>query len=134
MLLLDTCVVSEATKARQDEAVIAWLAMQASETLYISAISIGELHFGAAKLAEGRKRRALRSWIATVEEDYAGRIVPLDETIAARWGALRALAPDALIIDAQLAATALAYGFTFVTRNVKHFQFDGLSVVNPWEH
>lgn len=133
IFLLDTCVLSEATKPRKDMGLMAWLAAQDLTRQYISAITLGELHFGAARLPEGRRQQQLRDWIVTVEEDYAGRIVPLDPTVAERWGRLRASSPDAQTVDLQLAATALAYGFTFVTRNVKHFRFDSLAVLNPWE-
>jgi hypothetical protein len=132
--LLDTCVLSEATRPRKSAAVTAWLAGQDRERQYVSAVTIGELHFGAERLPKGRKQQELRKWVKIVEEDYAGRIVPMDQAVAARWGALRAEAPNVPTLDAQLAATALAYGFTFVTRNVKHFRFDGLTVVNPWEN
>jgi toxin FitB len=131
--LLDTCLLSEATQPRKNPAVMSWLAAQAIERQYVSAITIGELHFGAERLEEGRKRRELREWLETVEEDYAGRIVPLDPKVAAFWGKLRARSPGTPTVDAQLAATALAYGFTLVTRNVKHFRFDGLEVINPWD-
>jgi predicted nucleic acid-binding protein len=43
------------------------------------------------------------------------------------------MAPSCQTVDAQIAATALAYGFVVATRNVKHFQFDRLQVVNPWQ-
>jgi predicted nucleic acid-binding protein len=112
---------------------MSWLAALPLERQYISAVTLGELHFGAERLGEGRKRRQLREWIKTVEEDYAGRVVPLDPTVAAFWGKLRAHSPGTPTVDAQLAATALAYGFTFVTRNVRHFRFDDLDVINPWD-
>jgi predicted nucleic acid-binding protein len=112
---------------------MAWLSAQDLTHQYISAITLGELHLGAERLPEGRRQQQLRDWIVTVEEDYAGRIVPLDPVVAAHWGRLRATSPDAPTVDLQLAATAMAYGFTFVTRNVKHFRFDSLAVLNPWE-
>jgi toxin FitB len=133
IFLLDTCVLSEATKSRKDPGLMAWLAAQELARQYISAITIGELHFGAERLPKGRRQQQLQDWIATVEEDYAGRVVPLDPAVAAHWGRLRARSPDAQTVDLQLAATALTYGFTFVTRNVKHFRFDTLAVLNPWE-
>jgi predicted nucleic acid-binding protein len=35
-------------------------------------------------------------------------------------------------VDALIAATALTYGFTLVTRNVKHFAVADLTVIGPW--
>jgi predicted nucleic acid-binding protein len=53
--------------------------------------------------------------------------------VARRWGQLRANHPNVPTADAQIAATALAFDFVFVTRNVRHFRFERLQVVNPWE-
>lgn len=131
-LLLDTCVISESTKARGDPAVAAWLAAQIPSQLCISAITVGELHFGARTVPEGKRRRNLEDWVASVERDFAGRIVPFDEAAAAIWGGLRADYSNLQLVDGQIAATALAYGLIIVTRNVKDFAFPGLSVFNPW--
>jgi len=131
--LLDTCVLSESTRPLKNASVMSWLSTQELARQYVSAVTMGELYFGVERLDEGRKRRELGAWLKIVEEDYAGRIVPLDLAIAERWGHVRETAPGARTLDAQIAATALAYGFVVVTRNVKHFQFDGLEVVNPWE-
>jgi predicted nucleic acid-binding protein len=110
-----------------------WLADQALDRQYVSAITIGELHFGAWRLPKGRKRATLERWLQTVEEDYAGRIVPLDTAIAVQWGLLRARLPNMPLLDAQIAATAMTYGFTLVTRNVKDFRIDSLPTLNPWQ-
>lgn len=126
-------MLSESTRARSTPSVMSWLSQHELERQYVSAVTLGELHYGVERLKESRRRRELHDWVKTVEEDYAGRIVPLDTTIAAAWGRLRAIAPNTQTVDSQLAATALAYDFAFVTRNVKHFRFDGLRVVNPWE-
>lgn len=131
--LLDTCVLSESTRLHKNASVISWLSTHELTRQYVSAVTLGELYYGVGRLNEGRKRRELHAWLKTVEEDYAGRIVPLDLAVAARWGHVRVMAPNVQTVDAQIAATALAYGFVVATRNVKHFQFDGLQVVNPWE-
>ena len=131
--LLDTCVLSEATKARQNPSVISWLSSHELERQYVSAVTIGELHYGVERMSDGRRRNGLRAWLKEVQQDYHGRIVPLDLAVAEQWGRLRAASPNAQTVDAQLAATALAYDFTFVTRNVGHFQFEGLRVFNPWQ-
>jgi hypothetical protein len=36
------------------------------------------------------------------------------------------------VMDAFFAATAAAHGFTLVTRNTKHFERLGASLINPW--
>jgi predicted nucleic acid-binding protein len=133
MLLLDTCVISETIKPGRDVRVIDWMKLQEPAELYISAITLGELHYGVSRLAAGKKRRDLGAWVAEVEDRFADRIVVVDDVVARQWGYLRAAHPNVPVADAQIAATALAYGFVFATRNVRHFGFGGLSLVNPWE-
>jgi predicted nucleic acid-binding protein len=133
MLLLDTCVISEGIRPKPDPAVVRWMTFQNPSELFISAITLGELHFGVAQLRDAAKERELSAWVGEVEQQFANRVVVVDETVARQWGYLRAANPKAPTADAQIAATAVAYDFIFVTRNVKHFRFDGLKVVNPWE-
>jgi len=69
-------------------------------------------------------------------EWFAGRILPMTQTIAERWGALegqRQLIGRPLHVpDAQIAATALEHGLTLVTRNVRDLEALGLAILNPW--
>ena len=133
MFLLDTCVLSESSKPQQSARVTEWLATQPDELQFISAVTVGELYYGLARLPEGRKRTTLANWLATIEEDFDGRVVPVDGEVAARWGQIRVGKDMAKTIDLQIAATALTHGFTLVTRNVRDFEIDGLAVFNPWE-
>jgi len=68
---------------------------------------------------------------------FAGRVLPVDEVIAERWGTLdgeRQLQGAPLnTADGLIAATALEQGLTLVTRNVKDFAGLGVDVFNPWE-
>ena len=56
--------------------------------------------------------------------------------VAERWGQLEALAKRRRLtlptIDAQLAATALHHGLTFVTRNTADIGPTGVPVFDPW--
>jgi predicted nucleic acid-binding protein len=133
MFLLDTCVVSESIKPRPDPSVAEWMKFQGSVDGYISVLTLGELHYGVAQMKGLVRERELNAWIAVVERQFANRIVVIDDLAARQWGYLKAAYPEAQMADAMLASTAIAHGFTFVTRNVKHFRFDGLKVVNPWE-
>jgi len=132
-ILLDTCAVSEGIRPRPNTSFVAWVKYQDPLSLFISVLTLGELHFGVAQLNHAAKERELKAWISDVQRRFADRIVVLDDLIARQWGYLRAKHPHAPTADAQLAATAIAHGFTFATRNVKHFRFGGLKVVNPWE-
>ena len=56
---------------------------------------------------------------------FSGRILPIDAAVADRWGVLEAEArrrgKPLSTIDALLAATAVQYNLTMVTRNDAHF-------------
>jgi hypothetical protein len=61
----------------------------------------------------------------------AGRILPVTQAIAERWGRLNA--PDPLpVIDGLLAATALEHDLTLVTRNVRDVERSGVHLLNPF--
>lgn len=133
MLLLDTCVVSEFMRPRPAQAVLRWLRFTNPGELFLSVLTLGELYYGVAGERSALKERELIAWITDIEKRFADRVLVVDDIVARQWGYLRAIAPKAPAVDTQLAATAIAHGFTFVTRNVKHFQFEGLALLNPWE-
>jgi toxin FitB len=56
MILLDTNVVSEPLKPLGNPLVLQWIDAQAIGTLHLSAISLAELRFGAAVMADGKRR------------------------------------------------------------------------------
>jgi predicted nucleic acid-binding protein len=107
-------------------------------TLHLSVISIGEVCKGFTVHPEEQRRVILRKWLDEMLRPwFAGRILPVSEEIAERWGILegqcqlRGLtvsAPDGLI-----AATALEHDLTIVTRNVKDFFSLGVAVFDPWD-
>ena len=61
-------------------------------------------------------------------------VFPLDDDVTAKTINLRRMYKKLKLGDAIIAATALAYNFTLVTRNTKDFKnIEGLEVVNPYE-
>ncbi|MGZ5444043.1 MAG: PIN domain-containing protein [Thermoanaerobaculia bacterium] len=136
--LLDTNVISELMKARPARSVAAWVRDTPEELLYLSVITIGEIRKGIDLLAEEEpKRSALQSWLDhDLRVRFAGRLLAFDEWVAERWGQIEALARRHRVtlptIDAQLAATALHHGLTFVTRNAADVRSTGVSLFNPW--
>ena len=136
--LLDTNVISELMKARPARPVADWIVSTPEELMHLSVITIGEIRKGIDLLDEDEPRRgALQSWLDhDLRVRFAGRLLPFDEWVAERWGQIEALAKRQRVtlptIDAQLAATALHHGLTFVTRNTADVRPTGVPLFNPW--
>ena len=92
---------------------------------------------GLTAMPVGKRRSGIQLWIEDVLRPwFAGRILPIDEAAAERWGILagqRSLQGRPLgVADGLIAATALQHDLTVVTRNVK--DFDGLGVtIQPYQ-
>jgi predicted nucleic acid-binding protein len=100
-------------------------------------MTIGEIRKGIDELAIGQKRSDLQDWLdIDVRAWFAGRILPVTEDIAERWGRMAAAAKKKgvtlAVVDGIIAATALERDLTLVTRNTKHFDALGVALVNPW--
>lgn len=136
--LLDTNVISELMKPRPNRRVAVWVDATAEELLHLSAITIGEVRKGIDMLDDDDpKRAALQSWLDhDVRVRFAGRLLVFDDAVAERWGQLEAVTKKRRLtlatIDAQLAATALHHGLTFVTRNTSDIRPTGVPAFNPW--
>lgn len=135
--LLDTNVISEVTRPQASSAVLDWMAAQNADSLFISAITLGELRRGALLLPSGAKRRALLRWIETgVTEVFAGRILPVDVLVVEHWARLEVATLKAgrrlAAMDGLIAATALAHDLTLATRNLADFEGRGVPLLDPW--
>ena len=132
--LIDTNVLSELRWRDPDANVVRWLADRPASTLYLSVLTLGELRKGIEGLPEGDRKRRLLDWLEVELPAYfAGRILPVDATVADRWGRLLAQAGRPVpAIDSLLAATALVHGLTLVTRNLRDFPHPELLVLDPW--
>lgn len=136
--LVDTNVPSELTREKPDARVAAFLGNAGKSSLFLSVMTIGEICKGIATLPPSQKRTGLQDWLDTaVRSWFAGRILPVTEEIAERWGHLAAGAKEKgmtlAVVDGVIAATALHHDLTIVTRNTKDFAGLGVEVFNPWE-
>jgi len=104
----------------------------------VSVITLGEIQKGIELLAEGKRRVQLEQWLKQdLEAWFSGRILPVDRQVAGRWASLVAQGARAgrrlPTVDSLIAATALAYDLTIVTRNTRDFEGIGATIINPWE-
>lgn len=134
--LLDTCLLSELTKPSPNAGVVTWLRSVSSENLLLSAITIGEIKKGLAKMPDSRRKQDLSTWLQTLLADYSGRILPIDLTVAENWGILQGRAEVAgtpmASLDGLIAATAYTHNLTVVTRNERDFAPAHIPLYNPW--
>ena len=135
--LLDTTVISELVKPRPEPAVAHWVESVDQEILYLSVLTLGEIRKGIASLRSTTRRASLEAWLdADLVLRFAGRILVIDQDVADRWGQLSAAAVIAKkqlpVIDGLLAATAIQYNLTLVTRNTKDLIATGIPLYNPW--
>lgn len=135
--LLDTNVISELVRAKPEPRVTAWIEATNENLLYLSVLTLGEIRKGIASLRSSPRRVVLEAWLASdLAVRFANRILPVDESVADRWG--RIAAESAVegsplsVIDGLLAATALHHNLTLVSRNVKDFATPGVPLFNPW--
>lgn len=138
MYLLDTNVVSELRKfrsGRADKNVVAWIGVSDPRQSFISAITRLELEYGALLMErrDARQGEGLRRWLEeTVVGVFDTRILPIDGHVARVCAGLHI--PDRKPErDALIGATAIAAGYTLVTRNVRDFEGMPVKLFNPWE-
>ena len=133
MYLIDTVVLSELRKRERHAGVVQWLRSKAVDALFLSAITIGEIERGVLRQRAKNAvfAEALGAWLDRTVETYADRILPVDTPVARRWGRLSARIGHGGA-DLLIAATALEYGLTVVTRNFRHFLPTGVPVEDPF--
>jgi predicted nucleic acid-binding protein len=136
--LVDTNIPSELTREKPDARVAAFLRNAGKDAVFLSVMTIGEICKGIAGLPAGQRRTALQDWLdIEVRSWFAGRILPVTESIAERWGHLAATAKQQgltlAVVDGVIAATAFHHDLTLVTRNVKDFAGLDIDISNPWE-
>ena len=135
--LLDTCVLSELRSPRPNPGVRRAIDEFASNDLYVSVVSAGEIAKGIALLKDSRNKWALESWLRALELGYADRLLPVDLETAHIWGELTMAAQkQGRVIpaaDGLIAATALRHGLHVMTRNTADFEPTRVLLLNPWQ-
>ena len=136
--LLDTNIISNVTKPKPSKALLDWMAEQADQDLYISALTVAEIRRGVLEMPAGRRRRGLEAWFSGPEGPqalFAGRVLPFDETAGLVWAKLmadgEASGRPRSVLDTIIAAGAEANDCVVVTDNER--DFEGIDAINPIE-
>jgi toxin FitB len=137
--LIDTNVISEARKGDGCNSGVRKFfadAKKQRQQFFLSAMILGELWRGVEMLesrGDSAQASRLKKWLTTqVETEYEGRVLAFTHHTARIWA--RLMAPDNTnAIDKQIAATALEYYLTVVTRNSAHMAPTGVRTLNPFD-
>jgi predicted nucleic acid-binding protein len=134
--LLDTNVISNVTRPVPSESLLAWMAEQIDEDLFIASLTVAEIWRGVLEKPAGRKRDQLDAWFSGPEGPsalFAGRVLPFDEKAALIWARLMAegtaKGKPRSALDTIIGAIAMANNCIVVTDNERDFA--GVEVVNP---
>jgi hypothetical protein len=134
--LLDTNILSNFTKPAPSPSLVAWMAEQSDEDLFISALTLAEIRRGILEKPHGKKRDALDAWFSGPQGPqtlFAGRVLPFDEKAGLVWARMmadgKAKGRPRSGLDMIVAAVAEANGCIVVTDNERDFA--EIEIVNP---
>jgi len=136
--IFDTNVISELVAARPNPKVVEWIQTVDPNQVFLSVIAIGEIKKGIEKLPDVDRKATLERWLQVdLMEQFEDQLLNIDHQTMLIWGKLVAqletIGRPISAIDSLLAATALQWSYTLVTRNTSHFQWTGIALLNPWE-
>jgi toxin FitB len=136
--LLDTNVLSEIRKRRPHRRVVAFVAEQPLDLLYVSTVTIAEIRFAIELVTGASRRAALNAWLThKVRPLFAQRVLEVSEDVLFKWRLLveegRKSGHTFSQPDSFIAATALHHGMTVVSRDTREYERAGVPVLNPWE-
>jgi toxin FitB len=136
--LLDTNVLSEVRKRRPHRSVVAFVAEQPLDLLYVSTVTFAEIRFGIERLTDATRRAELNAWLThKVRPLFAQRVLDITEEVMFKWRVLvdegRKSGHTFSQPDLFIAATALQHGMTVVSRDTREYDRAGVPVFSPWE-
>ena len=135
--LLDTNVLSELRRPKPSANVVAFVAAQSLDSMYVSTVSLAEIRFGIELVTDANRRSELQQWLThKVRPMFEQRILPVTEDIMFKW---RLLVEDGRKFghtfsqpDLIIAATGLQHGLTVVTRDTTDYARTQVALMNPW--
>ncbi|MDN4610391.1 PIN domain-containing protein [Arthrobacter burdickii] len=127
-LLLDTDVVVELRSPRPSPAVVDFLQRRRHFRIFVSALTIGELHLVSR---ENQQYQYVGAWVQEFVNSYSSNILSVDADIAAVWGPMLSDA-EVSAVDSLIAATAISRSLSIVSGNVEIYRKFSVSAINPW--
>ena len=135
--LLDTNILSELRRPKPERKVLAFVAAQPLESLYISTVTLAEIRFGIEVLPDVARRSELNYWLAhKVRPMFEQRVLAITEDIMFKWRLLveegRKVGHTFSQPDLIIAATGQHHGLTIVSRDTADYVKAQATVFNPW--
>lgn len=131
--LLRTNIISNFTKAAPSESLIAWMAEQSDEDLFIASLTVAEIRRGVLEKPAEKRRDQLDAWFSGPQALVAGQILPFDEMAGLAWADLMAAGTLSGLpcrgLYTIIAAIAAANDCVIVTDNER--DFIGIEIVDP---
>src|SRR5277367_6684868 len=134
--LLDTNILSELRRPKPERKVLAFIAAQPLDLLYVSSATIAEIRFGIERVSDANRRAELNDWLAhKVRPMFEQRVLTITEDIMFKWRLLveggRKAGHTFSQPDLIIAATAVHHGLTIVTRDRSDYDRARVPVINP---
>ena len=135
--LLDTNILSELRRPKPERKVLAFVAVQPLELLYISTVTLAEIRFGIELLPDVARRSELNDWLAhKVRPMFEQRVLAITEDIMFKWRLMveegRKVGHTFSQPDLIIAATGRHHGLKIVSRDTADYVKAQVTVFNPW--
>ena len=136
--LLDTNVISELIARKRNQEIVDWVNNLDQHSVYLSVITVGEIRKGIEKLIDSQRAALLTAWL---KDDlllrFDNHILSLGVEEMLEWGRMVGQSErrgrPLSTMDSLIAALAIYYGCTLVTRNENDFTGLGIRIINPWD-
>ena len=135
--LLDTNILSELRRPKPEPKVLAFVASQPLDLLYISIVTLAEIRFGIELVPDPARRSELMDWLThKVRPMFEQRTLAVTEDIMFKWRLMveegRKSGHTYSQPDLIIAATGQHHGLTVVSRDTAEYVKARVTVLNPW--
>jgi predicted nucleic acid-binding protein len=136
MIFLDTNVISTLMRQVPEAKVVDWLDQQPRTSIWITSVTVLEVHFGLQIMSAGKRRSMLIQGFEALLQQIGGRVAAFDTDAAQHASDLMAVrhrkGRPGELRDTMIAGIVLAHHASLATRNIAHFDDIGVNLVNPW--